>query len=421
MDEQLQDLVNRTADRLGLQQYELARHSIFRQTNTFHETVYILNMEWFPNHVQESGENFNPAGTAVVEVDIHSHQVRQLIFSEGVTFEENKNLPSSDKEDAIEWVEKMTGLEFGRQFRLVDEQADTLYFQAAVDNVPVYPSGTIELRFDEEGNLILFSVDGTFPDEEHIRWEPFNLTTDKTGQTAEEQVKLMEIPLEEETRWLPVYGLNTVFLTNDASRTISFEEVEKHLTYVGKDTLLEWNQPAEEEFAEEEVDFSLEVTEKQALENEMDPDTQPLTETDQAKAVEEAVYFLQRVYPEGSGTWRLAGIYRQNGYIFADLKGAETTNKVVERKIRLILDKDDLHAVSYLDNQVIVDIFQQFEPAEQTRLSTEESYQKLKDHVDVTPVYVYEASQEKYILCGKIASDYGVDAVTGEVISLNEL
>ncbi|MFC2949020.1 hypothetical protein [Virgibacillus sediminis] len=421
MNEHLQKLTDRIADQFGLQQYHLKNHSIFRQSNVFNETIYILNMEWFPNNSPHSEDGFNPPGTAVIDADIHSGRIRRIIFSEDTTYAESGFFPDPQKETAIEWMEEMTGLEFGRQFRLVDEGEDNLLFQAAVDNVPVYPSGTIEIQFNAQGELTLFSIDGTFPQEDQIRWEPFNLTLEKTEPVSRQQIKLLEIPVEAEKRWLPVYGPTTAFLTNDGKRSFSFEEVEKRVSFVEKDELLMWKEPADDIFAEEEVDFSLEVNEEQALARKPDPDAHPLTEGEQDKAVQEAVRFLQRVFPDDSGNWRLTSIYRQNGYVFVELQPSKPSNRVVERKIRLVLDKEDLHAVSYLDNQVIVDIFSQFDPAGPVKLSTEEAFETLKNHIKVTPVYVYDADHSSYILCGKIDSEYGVDAQTGELVALNEL
>ncbi|GAB3048714.1 hypothetical protein [Virgibacillus ainsalahensis] len=421
MHEILEELVNETADTFGLDSYYLKRHSIFRQTDDFQDTFYILSMEWFPKNNDQTDEDINPPGTAVIDMDIHSKKVKRVIFVEDVTFAEQSGFPDADTENAIEWVEELTGLEFGRQFKLMNDDNYSLYFQAAVDNVPVYPSGIIEVKFNADGKLILFSIDGVFPHEEQINWEPFDLTPESTAPLAKEQVQLLQIPIEDEKKWLAVYGTTTIFLTNDGKRTISFEEVENQGSYVKKDLPIEWETTDVHAFKAQDYDLSVDVTIEQALRQEADPDTLPLTETDQKKASQEVRNFIQREFPADNGKWRLTALYRENGYIFADIKPAEGTNRVIERKLRIILDRENFHAVDYLDNSIIVDIFNRFQESHEVKLSKDEAFDKLYDYIEVTPVYVYDKEKGAYILCGKIDCGYAVDGFSGELVLLDEL
>lgn len=59
----------------------------------FGETKYILSMEWLPNDVPKTEvDGLNPAGTAVVTMDIHTHKWQSISFVEGTTFATSKGI-----------------------------------------------------------------------------------------------------------------------------------------------------------------------------------------------------------------------------------------------------------------------------------------------------------------------------------------
>ena len=420
MHEKLQEIIDHTVEKFGLSNYHLKRHHIFREQDSFSKSSYLLSMEWFPNDLEETDEGFNPAGTAIIEFDIHRKRLRRIAFVQEVTYAD-AILTTFDMEETIEWVEEETGLEFGRQFKLIHDENGELYFQAAVDNVAVYPSGSIRMQFNDEDQLVLFSIDGDFPDETQINWEPFSLTPMITDPIASEQCKLLEVPVEDEEKWLPVYGATTIFVTNDGERQLTFSEVEANHSLVKKDIILEWDKPLKEPFKPLEIDLSLEVSLEEALANEPHPDTKPLTEQDQVQAVESIGHFLQREFPNDSGQWKLTGIWREHGYIFAELKSPLSDPRVIERKMNIIMDREAYQVLNFNDNNVVLDMLKNFSDAEDAVLSPEAAFDKLRGYIDVNPVYVLDKAKGKYILCGKIDCSYGVDAVTGEVISLDEL
>ncbi|PAV31503.1 hypothetical protein CIL05_02275 [Virgibacillus profundi] len=421
MHHKIKEIVDYTAEKFKLDNYYLKRHHIYQEKNGLNEESFVLNMEWFPSKVKHTDDDHNPAGTASIDVDIHTKLVRSIIFVQGVSYA-HSNFPSaSEKENIIEWVEEETGLEFGRQFRLIGDEERKLSFRAAVDNVAVYPAGSIDVKFNQEGQLVLFSIHGNFPNESQLNWEPFSLTPETTDPIAEEQFKLLEIPLEDEEKWKAVYGAPAVFVTNDGKRFISFEEVENQGSYVKKDVMLEWESQIHEEFTKESIDISLEVTIEQALANETNTDNQPLTKAEEDKAITETKQFMQREYPNDSEKWKLTQLHREHGYIFAELKPAAPDQRVIERKIKVVIDEENYTAINYFDNSVILDMFGHFESADEPAISKDTAFEKLRGHIDVTPVYVYDKEQESYILCGKIDCEYGVDAVTAEVILLDEL
>lgn len=80
MHEKLQAIVDHTAEKFGLNDYYLKRHHIYREMNNLNETSYQLSMEWFPVNAEETDEDYNPAGTAVIDVDIHTRKLKRIIL-----------------------------------------------------------------------------------------------------------------------------------------------------------------------------------------------------------------------------------------------------------------------------------------------------------------------------------------------------
>lgn len=54
-------------------------------------------------------------------------------------------------------------------------------------------------------------------------------------------------------------------------------------------------------------------------------------------------------------------------------------------------------------------------------IGKDEAFEKIRPHLTLTPVYVYDAEQKQYVLCGKLDCPYAVHAATGERLSLNEM
>ncbi|MGV2911600.1 hypothetical protein ACNPNT_07285, partial [Bacillus safensis] len=81
MNANIQQLIDQTKAKFGLDLYYLKRHSFHRYVNMFNETVYTLNMEWFPSHEAEpEDDDLNPDGTAVIDVNLNTGQIETVIF-----------------------------------------------------------------------------------------------------------------------------------------------------------------------------------------------------------------------------------------------------------------------------------------------------------------------------------------------------
>lgn len=420
MKEQLAELIHGVQNRFGLFAYYLGRHHYYYEGNSG-KTSYLLSMEWFPNDHEETDEDLNPTGTASIAIDIHTKVIKSIVFTNKTSYEEDGDFPAPSFESVMEWVETLTDLTFGKQFQLVSEEDGAFSFQAVVDNIPIYPPGEIHVEFNEENKLCSFYTGGAFPQEEEVEWEPFSLTPENADNTAKNQCVLTQIPNDQEEKMVPVYAIEEVFLANDGLTIIPYEVSTQEQTVIRKNVRMKWDYPIDQSFTGEDLEFSREVSEETALLNEPHSDTYPITELEQAECTEAVRNFLRQVYPDASGEWILKGLYRDNGNIHATLRLVKRDHHIFPRKLTLILNKEQYNVVNYVDNIMMQEMFSDFQAAESAVITQEEAYQKIREYITVTPRYVYSNAQKSYILCGKIDCIYGVHAVTGEVIPLDDL
>ncbi|MFZ4451089.1 hypothetical protein [Salibacterium aidingense] len=422
MDKRIEELIEYAKTSLGLNHYSLLTFQICRSVNAFNETIYELRMEWLPPHVKEREEDgLNPEGTAVVDINIHTHQFQNVIFVGGTSFADGSRFEDADKQDIINWVEKETGMEYKKQFQPVKEEKHKYQFEECIDGIKVSPSGSIEIHFEKNGKLTLFSMDGHFPSEDKIQKEVFSLTWEEVEPFARQQVKLMAFPSSEQEKLIPVYGMEEVYVTNDGPSTIPFEFFGERRSYLQVNRLLEWQTPAEEVFEGSSIDLQEEVTAEQAFFHEPHPDTFPITADEQKRAIHAVTTLMQQEFPQDSGTWVLKTLHRDQGYILATVKPATPDQRILERKVKVILDAESLHTVNYIDNNFFLDMYKDYEGPEKITISKEEAYEKMKQEVTITPVYVYDFETGQYILCGKIDCAYGIHAANGRVFLLDNL
>ena len=176
MDKRIEELVNFTKEKYGLHEYYLHTFNINRSTTIFKDTVYSLSMEWFPNHIKNwDDETYNPEGTGCIEIDIHSRRTKRVIFSKGISAVDGMTFDLNNRDEIIDWIEKETSLNYGIQFTFWKKEERELHFKECIDGVAVSPSGNIELKLDQEGRLILFSIYGQFPSEKLVKQEKYSI------------------------------------------------------------------------------------------------------------------------------------------------------------------------------------------------------------------------------------------------------
>ncbi len=421
MSEEIKELIHFTKQKFGLDDYYLKHDKFYRHVNIFNETVYILSMEWFPNHVTERQEDgSNPEGVALIEVDVHSKQFRSAIFVGDKSFAKGISNYNDDVNDIIKWVEQETKLAYETEFQISKEAEREYYFTACLDGILVSPMGSIEIKFDQEGKLTFFAIYGEFPSEKAIQRETYTLSFAQIEHLAKKQLQLIEFPLFEEEKLLSVYAMEEIYLTNDGQSMIPFEFIVDERAYVKIDKTIEWVRPIHQPFEGQEIELTEDISVEQALVCQPSPDSFPITIIEQEKCIVAVKDFLRKAYQNDTGKWRIKSLHRDNGYICATLRLNQQENHAFRRKLTIMIDPNSFEVLNYVDNQMFLEMFDDFQSPAKVMINQENAYEKIKDYIELNPYYVYDFKQMKYILCGKLYCQYGVNAVTGDMKMLDD-
>lgn len=379
-------------------------------------------MEWLPNHIKNwDDETYNPEGTVCIEIDIHSRKTKRAIFSKGISSVDGMTFDLNNRDEIIKWIEKETGLNYGRQFKFWKEEERELHFKECIDGVAVSPSGNIEVKLDTEGRLILFSIYGQFPSEKLVKREKYLLSLEQIEKLAEEQFKLFEFPVIEQKKLVPVFAIEEIYIKNNGLSTLPYEFFVDDKFSLQMDKVIEWDDNIQKTFQSKILSLIENVTPDQAFQCEPHPNLQPITEEEIKKCVNNIKKFLSQEYTNDSGKWALKSLYRDKGYIHATLKAKEQKERVFKRKVKLFIDAETYQVLNYMDNEPFLEIYMELEEPEEIKVAKEEAFEKLKDFIELTPYYVFDFEQGYYVLCGKLDCQYAVKANNGEVVELNEL
>lgn len=421
----IQQLIDQTKAKFGLDLYYLKRHSFYRYVNMFNETIYTFNMEWFPSHEAEpEDDDVNPDGTAVIEVNLNTGQIESVIFvmdktyaRYGVTFK--RPYPAH----VIQWIEQETGLIYGEHFHMHQKEKGELSFEEAIDGVQVTPSGRIEVKWNEHGQLMYFTHHGPFLAKTLLKAEEYALSLDKLENLAKQQVQLFQWPSFEHNRIRSIYALEEIYVKNDGTGTLPFEigREETHCIYVNE--VIEWNEPLNNIFEKKEIDIHEYISAEQAFSLEPSPDAFPISKEEQAESIKAVRTFLAQKYPKDSGKWVLKTLHRDHGYIHAVLKTNGQESSGFMDKLKVFIDASSFEAVNYIDKKEMFQVCGILSPsqaANEISISQKEAFEKLRERLELTPIYVYDEVQKQYVLCGKLDCHDGVDAESGEVFSLKE-
>ncbi|MED4354858.1 hypothetical protein P9265_21500 [Schinkia azotoformans] len=146
-----------------------------------------------------------------------------------------------------------------------------------------------------------------------------------------------------------------------------------------------------------------------------------ITTEEQEKCITSVKDFLRQEYLNETGKWTLKTLHRDKGYIHAILRTNKQDNRVFQRKLMIMIDAKSFEVLNYMDNQAMLEIFNQFQAPDKVRITKEEVYKKVKERFELKSYYVYDFEQKQYVLCGKLDCEYGVNGSNGEVIVLNDL
>lgn len=420
MDERLQQIVDEAQVKFGLEAYELERHSISKHRDAKGGAYYSVNMEWFPQELNELvEEDMNPEGTACLEYNIQDQCFDRVIFTQGQSFSTIAPFVEKTPEEAATWIEKQTGLKYGIDFKLTQASDDEFHYEMDIEGVRMSPGFMMIVKFDEVGKLNSYSRYGTVPRQEDIEKSAFTLTLEEIESLVKKQLQLVRFPSELENRFVPTYAMDEVFVTVDGKRIIPFFEHERSIIKVGE--VLEWDHPLVQTFKREELAFVSESTVEEAF-GDVDIDDKLLLTDHQIERSKEVVRdVLRSERPDESGKWQLAELRRQENFIEAHCRFITENLTVFNRKMVVFIKPEDMSVLNFVDNGAMVEIFDTFAPAKQAVVTHDDAFEKMIPYITLDPTYVYDELTGKYILCGLLDAAEAVDAVTGDVISLSDL
>lgn len=423
MDVRIKELVDFTKVKFGLDNYFLHTWNIYCNKNEINGTDYTLTMEWYPNWIKEQTEDeLNPPGTALVELDLKSSRLKSIIFVGGKTFANTVTFNSPDSEEAIRWIERETGFTYLEHFQIKNKETEKIMFEACINGIPLSPSGLMELRLDDQGRLTFFSNYGHFLSQKTVKKVKNTLTLDNehVKQIAYEQCKLLDFPSSKEEKWLSIYAIEEIYVAHD-KKTLPFELIADKHSYITIDQVMEWDAPIHETFKRHPLKFENNpVTVEQAFSFAPHPDTFPLTKHEQKKTTRVVLDFLRMEFPQDTGKWTLTSLHRSDRYIIAELKQAKD-KKAFQKKLKVFIDAASFQAKNYFDRDWILEMYKDYLPPAAKKINKKEAFEKIKTTIELTPVFVYDFEEQHYILCKKIDSSFGVLAHNGELIELDEV
>lgn len=416
----IEEIIEKTREQFQMNDFYLESYDLLK----YNDNQIVLSMSWLPNGLSKEEEDSNPAGTVEISVDIDTKQVTEIVFVDEKNLLPEELFPQVDNiEDIIEWIEEQTQLEYGRQFKLMKETKENIEFHAAVDNIKLFPGGSLDIHFNKEGRLSSFFVRGFFADESQIHWEPFNLIDETVKPLVKQHCKVIEVPDEATAAWKPYYVISSFLIPNQAPGSIIyFSEIENNLSYKPLDIILTWIEPSTEKFEKKDIDLKNIFTEDEVFQNRESQDNdKPIPNDAIDQMVIEITNLLRMEFPDDSGQWRLTSVKREQGYLLARLDPAEETPRVLYPSLMLWINPVTLKVDNYMDPTPLLDAFDFFEKAEAVRVNKETAAERLYEHIDLEPVYVRDQQTNMYHLCGKVTSDfYGLDAVSGELSTFDE-
>lgn len=425
MTKPIMEIIKKTKKKYGLDKYFLKNYEIEREVNFFNETVYKLVMEWIPeDYIGEEAEELNPPGTAVIELELPSQKTNVILFVHEQNKASKKLFKGNKTEDILAFIESETGLIYEEDFFLQAKREDVYIFQACYQKVPLYPEGYIEVKLNKQGQLIHLIKLGQFPENKTVREQDFTLNQANVLRQAEQMVSLFQLPDDESERFEKFYGIEETFITNDEKQILPYHELYSARPILHINKLMTWDRDDDlsrdlKEVEEENLDLKLDIiTYEQFLAREPSADVKVFKEINEKKVIERSRAFLYELDPFDSGHWTLSEIFVDSGKIHVNLRLTE--DELGLEKILLILDPETYQVVNFLSNEELAFASMMYGEAKKPKLSKEEAYKKLKQDITIQPYYVYQRTLDQYILCGRISSEYGVHALSGQVLNYKE-
>lgn len=421
MDNRLQKIVDETRVKYGLENYQLGTYEIYKERDTVGKAYYQFAMEWYPlATIDTLEEDYNPDGTAIITYHIQKQQFIEVTFVQRESYATITQFTNQSADAVLAWVKEEVQAIYDGDLRLVDQLSNYFRFETHIEGISMVPGLTVEVEFDDLGKLIRYATTGLNETGKAVQQSTFALTLEEIEPLIKAQLQLIHYPSEEENCFKPIYVIEEIFI--DAENPKHITRLDQAATKIELGEVLEWSSPSMKELREEEIPSLYIATADEAFGN-VDVDIALQLTKEQVEQSKVAVSdALSIVHPEDSGLWRLENLqYERDLFITAHCVRNDSDDLPFKQKIVVFLNPDNLSVIHLVDNGALFEMMQAFEPAKEASITHAEAYEKLAYSIGLMPTYVYDVAQEAYVLCGLLDASDGVDAVTGEVISLMEL
>ncbi|MEW4282429.1 hypothetical protein [Priestia koreensis] len=376
-------------------------------------------MEWFPEHVIDREEECNPPGTVVVDVNIHSGEIVSIITVEDTSYTSLMEFQSF--EEMVSRIETITYLTYGAHFKLKEEKDQTYRFQAYLDKI-LSPIGGIEVRLDENGRLLSYLKYGDFPSSSSHSQRSL-LTKEECMGIIQQQIRLIHIPSFEEEAHILVYGLEELYIVGEDRFLRPYTIVQHNGTIVDVHQVLTWDTPLQVPFEQGNVFFQDNISLDEVKQRATHPDLLPISDEQKQLCIAAVTDCLRQEFPNDSGKWEFARIERHNGYIHGILHplASHDPHSVFKTKCTMIVNPETNKVMTYINNEVLMAPFKEFAAAPKAVVTKAEAREKLLSRIELKPCHIFNEEKGQYVLASLLDCDYGVHAVTGELLRLADI
>ncbi|MBM0065519.1 hypothetical protein [Alkalicoccobacillus gibsonii] len=419
MNSRLEYLIDFIERRWGLTNYTLHKHTVLQEVNAVNETKYVLCTEWLPKGVDGVTEDdVYPEGAATIELDIHEQTFARVNFTGGISFSD-QSYSFSHQTEVIKWVEALTGLIYRKSFMRERKKEQSYTFKSCIDEIPTYPGGLIQVEWNEQNQLTLFSKQGVFVGRAITKEEMDLLQVEDVYDLFEHQVDRYAIPNFEQQVINEVYMIEELFVRHDLKKTYPYSLLER--PYVQMNKPLIWMKAGERKMVRTEFSMSREVSIKTAIENEESIDAQPITKDIQLRVMEVVAEYVSSFYPNDSGKWMFSLMYREWGLLQAVVRPFENREKGFRAKLVFMIDPRDFEVLNILDTSDFAMMYESFKKLGDLKIHKEEAVHALWKHMTLEPYYVYDEEEEHFVFCGKLDCKKVILANSGTVLDEKDL
>lgn len=393
----------------GLEHFDLKNTSIKRTASVIKTTEYILEMEWFPPGAEMEDES-NPPGTIYAEVNLTYGFLTSFIVVMSEDFRENPPLlPSAGLEDVVSWIELNTGLKVDIDFRLQrkDKEGEhtEYFFSSILNGRKVSPAGLIEVKVNERGCIVFYSLSGFFygfyPEIEIVQEKP-SLNFDKF---KERQVVLFGVA--EEDGYQLLYGVDEAFIDAVPESHVLYwseEGIDEEIRISDKIVGTVWEQFYEsQKISEEEMSLNI-----------PHPDCLPISKDEKNELIKVISNYLRAHRPNESGKWQVENIERQNGLLHADVVPVNYVDRILD-KFKFLYDATQHVLLQVMDKREILSEIIEM-PVIDVKVTKEEALKLLEKDIFFEPYYMYDFDKKVLIPTQRIDCHEFVNAVTGEKV-----